>query len=68
MGFVVRTADKVGNVGWLSVPDPRGLRTIAARRTAEVFPDQETAKQAIGRMPALYAQLGLDYLIEMDEE
>lgn len=64
MTYVIRAADKVGNVAYIQPMNERGHRTLGERSTAEAFPDAESAENAVMRMPPIFADMGLEYTVE----
>jgi hypothetical protein len=64
MLFVIRAADKIGDVGWVQPANHRGSRTIGPLATAEKFPDIESAKDVMAGLPAAYGEVSLEYTVE----
>jgi len=39
MPFVVKITGRGGTIAWLGAPNSDGLRTLAGRKSADIFPD-----------------------------
>jgi hypothetical protein len=64
MPFAVKLTTRLGAVSWLSAPNADGLRTLAARENAELFPRYEDANLAIRKLPVGFKGVGRIFSIE----
>jgi hypothetical protein len=54
MPFVVKAVGRTGTVCWLNAATETGLRTLATRENADIFPTIVDAHDAIAKMPRAF--------------
>jgi hypothetical protein len=64
MPFVVKLTNRLGAVSWLSALNADGLRTLASRENAGLFPQYEDANLAIRKLPEEFKGNGRIFSVE----
>jgi hypothetical protein len=64
MPYVVKAVTTSGYVIWLTRQGDNGFRSISERCLADVFHTRDDAKQAIDKMPGVFADTGIRFRIE----
>jgi hypothetical protein len=64
MPFVVKITGKGGTIAWLGAPNSAGLRTLAGRKSADIFQTSDDASVAIKELPPDFDKAGWSFSIE----
>jgi hypothetical protein len=64
MPFVVKITGKGGTIAWLGAPNSAGLRTLAGRKSADIFPTSDDASVAIKELPPDFDKAGWSFSVE----
>jgi hypothetical protein len=64
MPFVVKATGTTGTICWLSPAGEAGLRALATREWADVFPTVADARVAIAKLPGAFVDTGLAFTVE----
>jgi hypothetical protein len=64
MPFVVKIIGKGGTIAWLGAPNSDGLRTLAGRKSADIFQTSENAHVAISELTPDFDKAGWTFSVE----
>jgi hypothetical protein len=64
MPFVVKITGRGGTVAWLGAPNSDGRRTLAARKSADIFQTSDDASAAIKDLSPDFDKAGWTFSVE----